>query len=64
MRRGRNPSCRRQRREKDYRIDYRNVQVCDNGRTGRLAEAVRFNTKKRSIETFGDNAITSFEGKL
>jgi len=32
--------------------------------TGRIAEAVRFNTKKRSVDSFGDNAITSFEGKF
>ena len=31
---------------------------------GQIMEVVRFNTKKRSIDTFGDNAITTFEGKF
>ncbi len=32
--------------------------------SGRVKDAVRFNEKKRSVETFGDSAITSFEGKF
>lgn len=31
---------------------------------GRIEEAVRYNEKKRSVESFGDAPITSFEGKF
>lgn len=31
---------------------------------GRIAEAVRYNEKKRSVDSFGDAEITSFKGKF
>jgi UDP-N-acetyl-2-amino-2-deoxyglucuronate dehydrogenase len=31
---------------------------------GRIKDAVRYNEKRRSVDTFGDSAITSFKGKF